>query len=136
MRRAELKIFDCGYFRLVALCMVVSGCATYKSVNVSTAEPVVRAGDEFSSIWEGDVVRTVLHSGKKIAGRVLWLTDEKLALDRGGNYGNEVVVIDVADIDYAEVRIQSDGQLEGLWFAAIGAALVATIYLMFSKTSL
>lgn len=50
-----------------------------------------------------------------------------MVLDRGGNYDHEEMVISLAEIEHAEFRSQSDGQIEGHWFLALGAALAVSI---------
>lgn len=115
------------YFWLVTLCAFISGCTTYRPASVPVAKSETDSGEESSSILEGDAVRIVLYSGETVSGRVLWLTNEKLALGSRGNYGDEDLVIDVSEIDCAEIRDQSDGQIERRWFVSLGvAALVAT----------
>jgi hypothetical protein len=55
----------------------------------------------------------VLDSGETASGKVLRLDDEKLVLDRGGNYDHEEQIIGLAEIEHAEFRNESDGQIEG-----------------------
>ena len=75
------------------------------------------------------MVRLTLHSGKTVSGKVLWLGREKIALDRGGNYDNETLVIAAAEVDRAELRNLSDSSIERIWFLALGAALVCGAYI-------
>ena len=112
---------------LIALCVFLSGCATYRQATVPVMGPGARNPDDTSSILEGDTVRLVLDSGETASGKVLRLDDEKLVLDLGGNYDHEERVIGLAEIEHAEFRNESDGQIEGHWFLAIGAALAVSI---------
>ncbi len=112
---------------LIALCVFLSGCATYRQATVPVMGPGAGIPDDTSSILEGDTVRLVLDSGETASGKVLRLDDEKLVLDLGGNYGHEEQVIGLAEIEHAEFRNESDGQIEGHWFLAIGAALAVSV---------
>jgi hypothetical protein len=116
------------FFWLATLCVFISGCATYRPASVPVAEPGTEFDEATSSILEGDTARIALHSGKKVSGKVLWLSSEKLALDRGGNYDNEELVIGISEIDQVEIRNQSDGQIEKRWFLSLGAAAVVATY--------
>jgi hypothetical protein len=112
---------------LIALCVLLSGCATYRQATVPVVGPGAGIPEDASAIREGDTVRLVLDSGETASGKVLALDDEKLVLDRGGNYDHEEQVIGLAEIEYAEFRNESDGQIEGHWFLAIGAALAVGV---------
>jgi len=87
------------------------------------------SGEENSSVMEGDTVRIVLHSGEKVSGKVMWITNEEMSLGGRGNYGDEDLVLKVSTIDYVEVRDQSDGQIEGRWFIGLGVAAVIGAYI-------
>lgn len=116
-------------FWLVALCAFISGCTTYRPASIPEAASAAGSGEERTSIREGDTVRVVLHSGEKVSGRVLWSTSEELALGSRGNYGDEDLVIEVSEIDYAEIRDQSDGQIERRWFVSLGVAALVAAYI-------
>lgn len=109
-------------FRLIVLCVFLSGCATYRQATVPVVGPGAGIPEDAAAIREGDTVRLVLHSGEKASGKVLSLDGGKLVLDLGGNYDHEEMVVSLAEIEYAEFRNQSDGQIEGHWFLALGAA--------------
>ncbi len=74
------------------------------------------------------MVRIALLSGKQFSGKVLWVSGQDLGLSRGGNYGYEELVVSFADIKSVRIRSQSDGQIEAGWFAAIGVALLVSVY--------
>jgi hypothetical protein len=114
-------------FRLIVLCVFLSGCATYRPATVPVVGPGAGIPEDASAIREGDTVRLVLHSGEKASGKVLSLDGGKLVLDLGGNYDHEERVIGLSEIEHAEFRNQSDGQIEGHWFLALGAALAVSI---------
>ena len=64
-----------------------------------------------------------------VSGKVNWVTNEELALGSRGNYGHEDRVVKVVEIEFVEVRDQSDGQIESRWFLGLGAAAVISIYI-------
>ncbi len=114
---------------LVTLGVFVSGCTTYRPSSFPGAVPETGSGEENPSLSEGDTVRIVLHSGKRVSGKVLWMTMEEIALGSRGNYGDENLVIKVSTIEYIEVRDQSDGEIEGAWFISLGVAAIVSAYL-------
>ncbi len=107
---------------LGAMALVNFGCASYQRAPVAADAP--------AGTWpEGTNVRVVLHSGDKYTGRILRSTTEEIALDGLGNYGESEIVLSLADVDYVEVRQQSDGEIEQGWFILLGVALVTTFFL-------
>ncbi len=116
------------YFWVVTLCAFLSGCATYRPASIPEAEPEAGSSEEGPSILEGDTVRLVLRSGKKVSGKVLWLTRDEIALGRRGNYGDDDLVIKFSETEYAEIRDQSDGQIERSWFVSLGVAALISAY--------
>jgi hypothetical protein len=113
---------------LAALWVIASGCATYRPVDIPAVTSRSTSREIDASIFEGDMVRIVLLSGKQVSGRVLWVSGDDLGLSRGGNYGYEEVVVSLADIESVKIRTQSDAQIERGWFAAIGVALAFSVY--------
>ncbi|MBE0564510.1 MAG: hypothetical protein IH621_01015 [Krumholzibacteria bacterium] len=116
-------------FELVTICAFIAGCTTYRPASIPVAESATDPGEEHSLILEGDAVRMVLHSGEEVSGKVIWLTNEELALGNRGNYGDEDLVIKVSEIEYAEIRDQSDSQIERRWFVSLGAAALVAAYI-------
>ena len=114
---------------LFTLCVFVSGCTTYRPSSIPDAVPEMGSGEESPSVLEGDTVRIILYSGKGVSGKVLWMTNEEIALGSRGNYGDEDLIIKVSTIEYVEVREQSDGELEKRWFLGLGAAAVIGAYI-------
>lgn len=114
--------------RALLLCTLLSGCATYRPAIPGPAIPPVAGADsDTTTIMEGDTAHLVLRSGEALSGKVRWLTDWQLGLGRTGGIG-EVVAIDLADIESAEIREQSDSQLEGMWFLSITVMLLTSVY--------
>lgn len=120
-----------GLVLLSTLMALASGCATYRPAHTD----VMGVEEDRASIIEGDTVRLLLDSGQTVSGKVRWLTDEKLGISRAGNLGDEVVVA-IADIARAEIRDQSDGQIDGYLFMGVGAALVTGAYLILRNMGL
>lgn len=119
---------------LVTLCIVLSGCTTYRPAAIPGAGSERDSGEGNASIRLGDTVRIVLHSGETVSGKVLWITKEEIALGSRGNYGDEDLVIKVSTIDLVEVRDQSDGQIEGRWFIGLGVAALIAAYVSLRST--
>ncbi len=124
MRLTTIALSRC----LVGLCALATGCATYRPVTIPSATTEAASPEAAPTIYEGDAVRITLVSGKELSGKVLWVSGTALGLNRGGNYDYEERVISFAEIESLTYRSQSDGQIELGWFAAIGAALVASVY--------
>jgi hypothetical protein len=116
-------------FRLLTLCALISGCATYRPASLPVAEPGADLDSRIPAIEEGDVVRVTLASGRTVSGKVTWMRSEQIALDRGGNYDYEELVILTSGIESIEVRRQSDGSIERGWFLTLGAAALFGAYL-------
>lgn len=115
---------------LVAICTSISGCSTYRPASIRATERRGVGVNEVSpNIMEGDTVRLVLSSGARVSGKILWLTDKRLAVDRGGNYDNEELVIDVSQIELAEIRDQSEGQIERSWFLSLGVLALISAFI-------
>lgn len=116
------------YLWLATLCVIASGCATYRPIDIPAVTSQSKSREMDASIFEGDMARIALLSGKQVSGKVLWVSGKDLGLSRGGNYGYEELVVSFADIESVKIRTQSDAQIELGWFAAIGVALLVSVY--------
>lgn len=116
-------------FWVSTLCVFVSGCATYRSASLPEPVPEMGSGGGGSSVREGDTVRILLRSGETVSGEVMWMTNEEVSLGNRGNYGGEDLAVAISTIESIEVRNESDGEIEGLWFISMGVALLISAFI-------
>ena len=114
---------------LVTLCCFVSGCSTYRRVDSPTIVIESDSGDHNDTISSGANLRVTLLTGEVVLGQVVWVTNDEIALSSRGNYGYENRIVKVAEIEFVEVRDQSDSQIERRWFLGLGAAAVISIFI-------
>ena len=113
---------------LLSLCVYLSACTTYRTATLPGTPPDPIPGEEIPVVSKGDAVKIHLHSGEKESGKVLWVTDREIALGHRENYGGDDLVVPVSNIESIEVREQSDGQIEGAWFASLLVAAFVGMY--------
>ena len=118
----------CFAVTLGTFIVAASGCATYQRTVVSGEGAEDAVVDRAKLVEEGTTVRVKLLSGETVGGTVLSVTDNEIELGSRGNYGHENATVRISDVNYIEVREQSDGLIEGGWFVGILIGLSVLLY--------
>ena len=116
-------------FVLAAFLVASSGCTSYRRAALPGSVGMVAPSAEICTVVEGSSVRIGLRTGETVSGTVSSISAEELVLGGRGNYAHSDVVVRIAEIDYVEMREQSDGQVERGWFFGLFVAAVVGLVL-------